>query len=127
MKSVIEKASIFDDETPQEDNGSKATDSSESDDNGMEYAIEMSANQDDNPTTIITTNISNHPSSVITDNTIYEYINRDYFVDPKNQERNNVWRDKNIDKWNKLNKKASDKILDYLKTHMIAEAQKQKR
>ena len=52
MKSVIEKASIFDDETPQEDNGSKATDSSESDDNGMEYAIEMSANQDDNSTTI---------------------------------------------------------------------------
>ena len=127
MKSVIEKASIFDDETPQEDTGSKATDSSESDDNGMEDVIEMSANQDDNPTTIITTNISNHPSSVITDNTIYEYINRDYFVDPKNQERNNVWRDKNIDKWDKLNKKASDEILDCLKTHMIAEAQKQKR
>ena len=59
----------------------------------MEDDVEMSANQDDNPTTIIITNIGNNPSSVITDNTIYEYIHRDYFVDPKNQERNNTWRD----------------------------------
>ena len=36
----------------------------------------MAANQDDNPTTTITTNISNHPSSVIIDN-----------VDPNNQEK----------------------------------------
>ena len=74
MTTVIEKESIFDDETSQEDIGSKTTDSSESGDTGMENDIEMSANQGNNLTTIITTNISNHPSSVITDNTIYDYI-----------------------------------------------------
>ena len=93
MKTVIEKTSILDDESSQENTRPKTTDSSESDDTGMKDDIEMSANQDNNPTTIIIANISNHPSSVITDNTIYEYIHRDYFVDPKNQERNNTWRD----------------------------------
>ena len=52
----------------------------------------MAANQDDNPTTTIITNIGNPPTSVITENTIYKYIHREYFVDPKNQERNNTWR-----------------------------------
>ena len=91
----------------------------------MENDIEMSTSQDDNPTTIITSSVSNHPSSFIADNTIYEYIHRYYFVDPKNQERNNAWQDKDVDKWDKLKKKVSDNILDYLKTHMIAEAQKE--
>ena len=86
----------------------------------------MSANQDENPTTTIIKNISNHPTSVITDNTIYEYIHRDYFVDPKNQERNNTWRNTNVEKWDKLKKKLSEEILDYLKNCMIAEAKKQK-
>ena len=44
MTSVIGKASTFDDETSQEDTGSKTTDSSESDDTGMEDDIEISAN-----------------------------------------------------------------------------------
>ena len=73
----------------------------------------MSANQDDNQTTVITTTVSNYLSSVITVNTIYEYIHRDYFLDPKNQERNNAWRDKDISKWDKLKKKVSDEILDF--------------
>ena len=91
----------------------------------MEDDIEMSASQDHNPTTIITTSVSNHPSSFIADNTIYEYIHRYYLVDPKNQERNNTCRDKNVNKCYKLKEKVSDDILDYLKTRMIAEAQKQ--
>ena len=123
MTSVIGKASTFDDETSQEDTESKTTDSSESDDTGMEDDIEISANYDDNPTTIITTNISNHSSSVITDNTIYEYIHRDYFVHPKNQEINNAWRDKNVHKWVKLKQNVSDEMMDCLKTRMIVEAQ----
>ena len=73
----------------------------------------MSANQDEIPTTTIIKNISNHPTSVITDNTIYEYIHRDYFVDPKNQERNNTWRNTNVEKWDELKKKLSEEILDY--------------
>ena len=93
MTTVIGKASIFDDETSQKDTGSKTTDSSEFDDTSMEDDIGISANQDDNPITIITKYISNYPSSVITDNTIYEYIHRDYFVDPKNQKINNTWWD----------------------------------
>ena len=72
MISVIEKSSIFDDGISQKDDtGSKTTDFSESDDTGNEDDIEMSANQDVNPTTIITSSVSNHPSCVITDNTIY--------------------------------------------------------
>ena len=86
----------------------------------------MSTNQEDNPTTGITTSVGNHPSSVITDDRIYEYIHRDYFVDPKTQERNNAWRDKDISKLDKLKKKVSDEILDYLNPRMIVEPQKQK-
>ena len=85
----------------------------------------MSANQEGNPSTGIITIVCNHPSSVITNGRIYEYIHRDYFVDPKTQERNTVWRDKDISKWDKLKKKVSDEILDYLKTRMIVESQKQ--
>ena len=125
MIYVIEKTSIFDDEISQEDTGSKTTDYSESDDTVMEDDIEMSENHDDNPTTIITTNISNHRSSAITDNTIYEYIHRDYFVHPKNQEINNAWRDKNVHKWDKLKQNVSDEMMDCLKTRMIVEAQTQ--
>ena len=44
---------------------------------------------------------------------------------PKNQERNNTWRDKNVDKWDKLKKKVNDEILDYLKSHIVVEARKQ--
>ena len=36
-----------------------------------------------------------------------------------------AWRDKDISKWDKLKKKVSDEILDYLKSRMIVEAQKQ--
>ena len=124
MTSIIEGTSIFNDETLQEDD-SKTTKFSESDDTGMENVIEMSANQNDNPTTIITTSVNNHALSVIMNNTIYEYIHRDYFVNPKNQKRNKAWRNKGVDKWDKLKKKVSDEILDYLKSRMIVEAQKQ--
>ena len=92
MTTVKKKLSIFDDEISQEDTGSKTTDSSESDSSGIDNDIEISSNQDDNPTTTIITNIGNPPTSVITENTIYKYIHREYFVDPKNQERNNTWR-----------------------------------
>ena len=92
MTTVKEKLSIFDDEISQEDTGSKRTDSSESDNFGIDNDIEMLSNQDDNPTTTMITNTSNPPTSVITENAIYEYIHRDYFVDPKNQEKNNTWR-----------------------------------
>ena len=92
MKTVIEKTSILDDESSQENTRPKTTDSSESDSSGIDNDIEISSNQDDNPTTTIITNIGNPPTSVITENTIYKYIHREYFVDPKNQERNNTWR-----------------------------------
>ena len=127
MTTMEENANIFDDETSQEDTGSKTIDSSESNDSGIEDDIEMSANQDDNPTTTITTNKSNHATSVIIDNTIYKCIHRDYFVDPKTQEINTTRRNKNIEKWNKLKKKVSEEIMDYLKTCTIAQAQKQKK
>ena len=39
--------------------------------------------------------------------------------------RNTVWRDKDIIKWDKLKEKVTNEILDYLKTRMIVEAQKQ--
>ena len=126
MTTMEENANIFDDEISQKDTGSKTIDSSESNDSGIEDDIEMSANQEENPTPGKTTSVSNHPSSVITANTIYEYIHRDYFVDPKTQERNNEWRDKDISKWDKLKKKVSDEILDYLKTRMSVESEKQK-
>ena len=75
----------------------------------------MSVNQEGNPNTGITTIVCNHPSSVITDDRIYEYIHRDYFVDPKTQERNTTWWEKDISKWDKLKKMVSYEILDYLK------------
>ena len=46
----------------------------------------MSTNQDNNPTNTIVTNKDNHPTRVI------KY--RDYFVDPKTQEKNVTWRNK---------------------------------
>ena len=116
MTSLIEKESMFDGGSSQEDDtGSNSTDSSESDDTDNEDNIEMSANQEGNPNTGITTNVCNHPSSVITDDRIYEYIHRDCFVDPKTQERNTTWSDKDISKLDKLKKRVSDEILDYLK------------
>ena len=126
MITVKERANIFDDETSQENTGSKTTDSSESDDTGIENNIEMLAIQDDNPTTTIITNISNYLTSIVSDDIIYVYIHRDYFVDPKNQEKNNTWRNKNVEKQDQLKKKVSEEIPDFLKKHMIAEAQKQK-
>ena len=82
-------------------------------------------NQEGNPSTGITTINCTHPSSVITDDRIYEYIHRDYFVDPKSQMRNTVFRNKGVIKWDKLKEKVINEILDYLKTRMIVEAQKQ--
>ena len=61
---------------------------------------------------------------MITDNTIYEYIHRDYFVDPKSQQMKTVFRNKDNIKWDKLKKKVIIEIFDYLKTRMIVEAQK---
>ena len=57
MTTVKEKASTFHDETSQEDTRSKTIESSEFDDFGIEDDIKMSANQDDNPMTMIITNI----------------------------------------------------------------------
>ena len=109
MTSVIEKEGMFDGGSSQEDDtGLNSRDSSELDDTGNEDDIEMSTNQEDNPTTGITTSVGNHPSSVITDDRIYEYIHRDYFVDPKTQKRKNTWWDKDISKWDKLKKEVSD-------------------
>ena len=126
MTSVIEKEGMFDGGSSQEDDtGSNSSDFSESDDTDNEDDIEMSANQEGNPSTGITTIVCTHSSSVITDDSIYEYIHRDYFVDPKTQVRNTVWRDKDISKWDKLKKNVSNEILDYLKIRMIVEAQKQ--
>ena len=90
MTSVIEKEGMFDGESSQEDDTeSKSSDSSNSDDTDNEDDIEMSGgNQEGNPSTGITTIVCTHPSSVITDDRIYEYIHRDYFVDPKTQVRN---------------------------------------
>ena len=58
---------LFDESSQESDTGSNSTDSNEWDDIGNENDIGMSANQNDNPTTVITTSVSNHPSSVITD------------------------------------------------------------
>ena len=126
MTTVKENTSIFDDITTQDNTGSKSTYSSESDNSRNEDDIEISANRDDSPTTTIIINKRNRPTSVITDDAIYEYIHCDYFVDPKTQERNVTQRNKNTNKWNKLNKKVSEELMDYLKDCMIAEAQKQK-
>ena len=126
MTSVIEKEGMFDGGSSQEnDTGLNSLDSSESDGTDNEDDIEMSANQEGSPSTGITTIVCTHPSSVITDDRIYEYIHRDYFVDSKTQARNTVWWDKDISKWDKLKEKVSNEILDYLKTRMIVEAQKQ--
>ena len=92
MTSAVGKKNLFDDETSQE--GDSETNSSKSsiDDTDNEDDIEMSGgNQEGNPSTGITTIIGNHPSSVITDDRIYEYIHRDYFVDPKSQQMNTVF------------------------------------
>ena len=100
MTSVTEKESMFDGGLSQENGtGSNSSDSSESDDTDNEDDIEMSGgNQEGNPSTGITTIVCTYPSSVITDDRIYEYIHRDYFVDPKTQVRNTVWRNKDISK-----------------------------
>ena len=52
-------------------------------------------------------------------------LNQNHFVDPKTQIGNTVWRDKDVSKWDKLKEKVINEILDYLKTRMIVEAQKQ--
>ena len=72
----------------------------------------MSAHQDDNPTTTTITNKSNHLTSVITDDIIYECIHHDYFVDLETQKRNVKWRNKNTEKWDKLKKKTSEEIIN---------------
>ena len=72
MTSVIGKKTLFDESSQESDTGSNSTDSSESDDTGNEDDIEMSENQEGNPSTGITTIVCNHPSSVITDDRIYE-------------------------------------------------------
>ena len=126
MTSAVGKKNLFDDETSQEGDSETNLSKSSTDDTDNEDFIEMSGgNQEGNPSTGITTIIGNHPSSVITDDRIYEYIHRDYFVDPKSQMRNTVWRNKDVIKWDKLKEKVINEILDYLKTRMIVEAQKQ--
>ena len=70
MTTVKEKSSIFDDKISHDNTGSKTTDFSESDETGIKDDIEVAENQDDNPTTTITININNHPSSVIIENAI---------------------------------------------------------
>ena len=89
---------MFDDETSQEnDSETKSSDSSIIEDTDNEEEFEMSGgNKEGNPSTGITTINCTHPSSVITDDRIYEYIHRDYFVDPKSQMRNIVWRNKDV-------------------------------
>ena len=125
MTSAVEKKNLFDDETSQEGDSETNLSKSSTDDTDNEDFIEMSGgNQEGNPSTGITTIIGNHPSSVITDDRIYEYIHRDYFVDPKTQQMNNVFRNKDKNKWEKLKKKVVIEIFDYLKTKMIVEAQK---
>ena len=125
MTSAVGKKNLFDDETSQEGDSETNLSKSSTDDTDNEDSIEMSGgNQEGNPSTGITTIIGNHPSSVITDDRIYEYIHRDYFVDPKTQQMNNVFRNKDKNKWEKLKKKVVTEIFDYLKTKMIVEAQK---
>ena len=125
MTSAVGKKNLFDDETSQEGDSESNLSKSSTDDTDNEDSIEMSGgNQEGNPNTGITTIIGNHPSSVITDDRIYEYIHRDYFVDPKTQQMNNVFRNKDKNKWEKLKKKVVIEIFDYLKTKMIVEAQK---
>ena len=126
MTSAIGKKGLFDEETSQEeDSETNSSKSSNIEDTDNEEQFEMSGgNQEGNPSTGITTIIGNHPSSVITDDRIYEYIHRDYFVDPKSQQMNTVFRNKDVIKWDKLKKKVINEILDYLKTRMIVEAQK---
>ena len=126
MTSAIKKKGIFDDETSQEDDSeTKSSDSNNNEDTEDEEEFEMSGgNQEGNPSTWITTIKCIHPSSVITDDRIYEYIHRDYFVDPKSQQMNTVFRNKDVIKWDNLKKKVVNEIKDYLKTRMIVEAQK---
>ena len=100
MTSAVGKKNLFDDETSQEGDSETNLSKSSTDDTDNEDFIEMSGgNQEGNPSTGITTIIGNHPSSVITDDRIYEYIHRDYFVDPKSQQTNTVFRNKDKNKW----------------------------
>ena len=100
MTSAIGNKGLFDEETSQEeDSETNSSKSSNIEDTDNEEEFEMSGgNQEGNPSTGITTIVCTHPSSVITDDRIYEYIHRDYFVDPKTRERYTVWRDKDISK-----------------------------
>lgn len=73
------------------------TEDTDSDDSNNEAEIEMSSNQEDNLSTIITTS-TKHPTSLITvstsDDAVYEFIHWDYFVDKKTQLDNKFWRNK---------------------------------
>ena len=64
------KPSMFDELSQESDTKSNSTDFRESDDTSIEDDIEMSANQEGNPSTRITTIACKHPSSVITDDRI---------------------------------------------------------
>ena len=76
----------------------KSTEGTDSDESDNKAENEMPSNQEDNPSTIITTNIIKHPISLITvstsDDAVYEYIHWDYFVDKKTQLDNKFWRNK---------------------------------
>ena len=67
----------------------KNTEDTDSDDSDNEAENEMSSNQENNLSTIITTSTIKHPTSLITvstsDDTVYEYIHWNYFVDKKTQ------------------------------------------
>ena len=106
----------------------KSTEDTDSDDSNNEDEIEMSSNQEDNMSTIITTS-TKHPTSLITvstsDDAVYEFIHWDYFVDKKTQLDNKFWRNKDTKQWDSLKKKVENAIDDCLKDRMIAEAQNQ--
>ena len=79
------------------------TEDTDSDDSNNEAENEMSSNQEENLSTIITTSTIKHPTSLITvstsDDAVYEYIHWDYFVDKKPQFDNKFWRNKDTKKW----------------------------
>ena len=107
----------------------KITEDTDSDDSDNEAENEMSSNQEENLSTIITTSTIKHPTSLITvstsDDAVYEYIHWDYFVDKKTQLDNKFWRNKDTKQWDSLKKKVENAIDDCLKDRMIAEAQNQ--
>ena len=86
----------------------KSTEDTDSVDSNNEDEIEMSSNQEDNMSTIITTS-TKHPTSLITvstsDDAVYEFIHWDYFVDKKNQLDNKFWRNKDTKQWDSLKKR----------------------